>query len=472
VNRAWPVLVLIAALLAPAPRAARADPPAPRADPPAPRKPLIAEVFLRKYPAARITGTVVRSDDDGVVLRTAGGEKIYRWLDLTPGGAFALRAQLIDRNSPAQWLKLGEMAWKTGLEDRARRAFDNATKLDPILADDVQAILATKPGSAAFTATTQAAGGAATLYRKSTPEEDAAAIARARRVAADVQVQLKLKFTEFQTPHFIVFTDWDPREFDFIRSNLEGAYGAVARQFAVSPKDNVFVGKLPVFMFAKRADFARYAQTYDDVPEGLDVAGYYAGGRDGAGHMAMWKPTADPRDSHLPSANMYPPNAPPPPPGQARGNAPPLPANGGGSGPAQLAAAQREWAYTLTHEFTHAFIDRYRSSRTIPRWLNEGIAEVVAQSQFPRPERRAFARTFAAANNPVDMVFHDDEFPGGEYYPVMQSMVEMLISRDRQGFLKFVEAIKNGEKAEAALKRIYGVDYGTMPRAWRDYVMH
>ena len=45
--------------------------------------------------------------------------------------------------------------------------------------------------------------------------------------------------------------------------------------------------------------------------------------------------------------------------------------------------------------------------------------------------------------------------PGGEYYPVMQTMVQMLIEQDRALFLKYFDAIKNGEKPEAALKRIF-----------------
>src|SRR2546423_941802 len=83
-------------------------------------------------------------------------------------------------------------------------------------------------------------------YIKSTPQQDAAAIARARKVSTDVQAELKLKLDEFQTAHFIVFTDWDPREADFLKTNLEGAYAAVAREFDISPRENVFVGKLPV----------------------------------------------------------------------------------------------------------------------------------------------------------------------------------------------------------------------------------
>src|SRR5438874_12817799 len=78
-----------------------------------------------------------------------------------------------------------------------------------------------------------------TRFAKSTPQQDAAAVAQARKVCADVQLQLKIKLAEFQTAHFIVFTDWDPREFAFLKTNLESAYSAVARHFEIGTKENI-----------------------------------------------------------------------------------------------------------------------------------------------------------------------------------------------------------------------------------------
>jgi hypothetical protein len=132
---------------------------------------------------------------------------------------------------------------------------------------------------------------------------------------------------------------------------------------------------------------------------------------------------------------------------------------------------EEQWAYTLTHEFTHAFVDRYKSNRHIPRWLNEGLAEVIAQTQFPQPNRRIFARELAGEGVGVSNIFDDDQMPGGQMYPVMQTMVEMLINQDRKAFIRFFDAIKDGEKPEAALKRIYGLDYAGLEKAWRAYAL-
>ena len=199
-------------------------------------------------------------------------------------------------------------------------------------------------------------------------------------------------------------------------------------------KDNVFVGKLPVFMFKTQDDFMHFAQEFDDLPAIQGLLGYYAGHGDGTGHMAMWQPRTQ--------------------------------VNG-----AQGKNAKEQWAYTLTHEFTHAFVDRYISNRRIPRWLNEGLAEVIAQGQFPQPGRRTFAREMALLNTPLDQLFDDENMPGGEYYPVMQTMVEMLIKQNRKTFLDYFDAIKDGVKPENALKQYYGIDYPGLIKAWRKFIV-
>jgi hypothetical protein len=272
-------------------------------------------------------------------------------------------------------------------------------------------------------------------YAPATPEQSEAAMKRARENGQKVQSELGIKLTEVETDHFLLFTDWDPREHAFLKKNLEDAYRVVSKQFDMSPKDNIFVGKLPVYMFAKLRDFQRFARKYDDFPLPPDsrVAGYYRGNDQGMGHMAMWKP-----DESL---------------------------TGGGD----AVPPERMWGYVLVHEFTHAFIARYRSNEFIPRWLNEGIAEVIASGEIQLPDRRRMAREAAVQNMDVMFLFDDANMPEGKHYPVMQSMVELLVKTDRKQFIKFVDAIKDGTEPEEALKAIYKTDYEGFVRAWREY---
>jgi hypothetical protein len=409
-------------------------------------KPLYAEVYLRAAQTQKIAGSVLRYDDDAFVIKVSGSEREISWHDLTGTSAYALRARLIDKTKPDDWLHLGELVWSLGAPEPAQRAFDAAIKLDSSYKEKIAQIKSTPAGSAtkAPAATTKAVqstdasdkSDGVVKYLKSTPEQDAAAIQTAKVFAADVAQDMKLRFNELQTTHFIIFTDWDPQEFDFLTTNVEEAYAAVSNQFAISVKENIFIGKLPVFMFAKQKDFQSFAQKYDDFSTPDTVAGYYHSRSDGIGHMAMWKPDL-------------------------------IKSNG------NIKQAQIKWAYVLTHEFTHAFVNRYRSNAHVSRWLNEGLAEVIASSCFPRPEARQRARAMAGANNQlIDPIFDDDQMPGGQYYPVMQTMVEMLIAKDTPRFIKMFNAIKDGEKAQDALKKFYGVDYTGLTNAWRDYMLH
>ena len=395
-------------------------------------KPLYAEVFL-KSSSQKLAGNVTQWDSDGVVMHISKEDRTVNWPEMTPTSAFILRQRLIDKTSAKDWLALGKMGWEMGLTEQAKVALMTAARLDPNLKSQVEE-LESKPATRPTVIHASMRPAPTTVkYLQSTPEQDAAAIATAQRVGASVGEEMKIKFTEIQTTHFIIFTDWDPREFDFLKTNIEDAYTAVSKQFDISPKENIFVGKLPVFMFNKQRDFMKYATQYDDLPSGINLLGYYAGHGNGTGHMAMWKPKQ--------AVNGV----------QGRG-------------------AEEQWAYTLTHEFTHAFVDRYKSNRRIPRWLNEGLAEVIAQTQFPQPNRWAMAKQMADNNAPLDQLFDDDQLPGGPYYPVMQTMVQMLIQQNRQTFLQYFDAIKDGEKPEAALKKYYGVDYAGLEKAWKKYI--
>ncbi|HTL29773.1 MAG TPA: hypothetical protein VL282_11145 [Tepidisphaeraceae bacterium] len=408
-------------------------------------KPIYTEIYLRSAQAQKIAGQLLRYDDETLVVKTSSGERELHWLDLTGTSAYALRARLIDKTKPEDWMAVGRLAWSLGASEQAQRAFDSAIKLDSSLRAKVKEIQATPAGSvlrsAATSATTRAVNsgssspdaGAVVNFQKSTPQQDADAILRAQNFAKGVADEMKLHFTELQTTHFIIFTDWDPQEFEFLKINVEEACAAVSRQFNIPVKENIFVGKLPVFMFSVADDFKKFAQTYDEL-NADQLRGYYHSRSDGTGHMAMWKPDIIKNDGNVKKA-------------------------------------EEEWAYVLTHEFTHAFVNRYRSNARVARWLNEGLAEVIAQSSFPNPNTKPLARRYAIANDAIlSPIFDDDEMPAGQFYPVMQTMVQMLIDRDVRRFIKMFNAIKDGEKTEQALKEVYGIDYAGLTKAWREYV--
>ena len=270
-------------------------------------------------------------------------------------------------------------------------------------------------------------------YVKPTAEESTAAISDAQKFGKEVGTKLSVTFVEIQTEHFIMYTDWDPREHAFLKRSIEQAYNAVSRQFEMRITDNIFIGKLPIFMFTKHAKFKEFSKQIDGTNIPDDVAGYYRGNDLGYGYMVMWKPDM----------------------AMAGGN---------------IKMAELMWQHTLTHEFTHAFVARYRSNRHMPRWLNEGIAEVVANGEFPFPNSFAFAKRMANSGVPITTIFDDKKMPGGEMYPVMMTLVQALAKEDPKKFLKYFNALKDGGDPEKTLQEMYNVDYAGLEDAWRKYM--
>jgi hypothetical protein len=381
-------------------------------------KPIFVEIKLNEG-SDKITGSLLRFDADSLTIKNAKGEQRLNWSQLTLLSQHAIRSQIIDKKSAADWLDLAELAMKCDLREQAKVEVAAAARLDPSTRLKGDAIL--RKGAATTTAPVK--------YQKSTPDEDAKAIALFQQVGQAVGEELKIKLAEVQTQHFIIFTDWDPLEYSFLMTNCEEAYAAVSKQFDIPVRENVFVGKLPVFMFVRHEDFNRFANQIDRFAVPATWAGYYTSHTDGSGHLVMWKP----------DVKKY------------------------------GAEAEKVWAYTLTHEFTHAFVARYRSNRLIPRWLNEGLAEVIAYGRFPLRTAHAQARAQAGRKFDFESLFDDKKFPGGEMYPVMQTMVEAMIADNRKAFIQMFDDIKDGMNPEEAMKKNYKAGYKDWEKAWRKY---
>jgi hypothetical protein len=272
-------------------------------------------------------------------------------------------------------------------------------------------------------------------YTVPTEAQNNASITLSRRRMQEAERILEVTFTEIETPHFLIYTDWDPREHDFLRKRCEEAYTVVARQFNQPTTANVFVGKLPIYMFAKQATFARFANEFDEFNAPETVLGYFRSSPTEQGHMAMWKPGIG---------------------------------TGIGAGGSKD-DAMRNWGRTLIHEFSHAFIHRYKSNAPIPRWLNEGTAEVIAQGILPRNNYHAGARSAAVAEVDLMPLFDDELMPGGEYYPVMMTMAEFLLKHDKRKFVALFDEIKAGTEPEAALEKVYGIDHLKLAEGWKRY---
>jgi hypothetical protein len=432
----WLVTVLLAVVAG----VSRADlKPTTPADPPQVKLTLVKTLEI-------VQGKLIRYDANSVVVRTDKGEREVQWTGLTRLSQFALRKQIVDPNSASDWLELAQFAKKIDMRKDMEAAVANAIRLDPSTKERAQAILGSTanpdeheavaavrrtPATAHPAAITPTPSPKNAKYQKATPQQNAAAIKEAEAWGQFVADGMKIKLATLKTHHFIIFTNWDPREYNFLRENCENAYTAVSTQFDIPVSENVFVGLLPIFMFNTKQQFIDYATQFDKFNVPGTWLGYYSGKTDGSGHMVMWKPETKKKGS--------------------------------------VEAAEVNWAHTLTHEFTHAFVARYRSNHRIPRWLNEGLAEVIAGIPFPRPGTHLYAKMMAGKSFPFQDLFDDNKLPPGSMYPVMQTMVEALIKEDRKAFLKMFDDIKDGMDPEEAMRKNYKAGYADWEKAWRNY---
>ena len=416
--------------------------------------PVTVSLTVLDDPRQSVVGDMAAYDDDGLTLDVRGGERRrFAWVDLTSQAAFIARYRLVDESDARQWLALGEFGRAVGAGRQAEQALLKAVRLDPSLAAEAASIRGLPADSLRRPPATRPIEPPATFRRRRRRRrerhaaaddrrprrprrprggvskfqpvgngEAAAAMQQARRDAQESLQRLGVRMRSLETPHFLIFTDWDPVDDAFLADSLENAYRLVSREFDIGFEQNVFVGKLPVYMFDAHEQFLRYAREIDGQEGFRDsVAGYYRGRSDGMGKMAMSKPRST-RD-------------------------------------VGLAVARQLWARTLTHEFTHAFFARYRSNAFVPRWLNEGLAEVVAERVYPRPGATETARRIALSGKSIADLFDDAKMPPADFYPVAMTLVQALYRESPAKFGRYVDRIKAGDDPQAAMRNLYGVDY-------------
>lgn len=331
-----------------------------RADEPTTAPSMYVEVF-RAGDNVKIAGNLISHDEVGIEVQTKDEVLLLAWEELTPQSAYTVKSRLIDKTKATDWLELGRWAWDHRLKKQATTALQKARQLDRELVDDVDQILRSEPGAqeaegdaepetnaeeSSVVATKDEEPEELVLYKEPTPKDLELAAERAAKLKEDAQEIANVELVKLETTHFIIYTDWEEAEYEWMKQQCEMAYRVVAKQFRMSASDNVFVGKLPIIMFDNRDDFETFASQHDDVPVGA-AAGYYAPRSRGMGHMVMWRP------------------------------------NLRVSGEVGRKDAEKIWARILVHEFTHAYIARYKSNARVPRWLNEGMADYTAQGILP-----------------------------------------------------------------------------------------
>ncbi|MBM3838036.1 MAG: hypothetical protein FJ398_08730 [Verrucomicrobia bacterium] len=236
-----------------------------------------------------------------------------------------------------------------------------------------------------------------------------------------------------ETEHFLIFSAWNPSNDAALGRICEDMFARLRAQFNLAKTDPVWIGKCPIYIFWEPAHFLRFTEEVDRVSRSNASAshadGYHAT-RGAFSHIVI----SGVRDF-----------------GDTK------------------AEATRRFSEVLVHEGTHAFMNRLISSRSVARWVEEGLADFMAATLVPASDasRKHIEGARYALRQPsaVSRLFDKKELSAIDY-GIAQSLVRYLIRTNANAFIQFVTAMKKGASELEALAGAYRLSRHELIRNW------
>ncbi len=241
-----------------------------------------------------------------------------------------------------------------------------------------------------------------------------------------------------ETPHFLIYSAWSARDDNVLKMKYEKLYRALCRRFKIDYRENIWIGKLPVYAFWRQDNFVKFSALVTGVPPEVALrAGGYAGYKKQGSAVfrfvalgAVWR------------------------------------------GRMTRAMAQTRFYEVLVHESTHAFMGRYINERRIPNWVDEGIAETMAATLVPQSHAarkiKVLTKLAAGSGAPVESIFDVGNIPMSRlHYGMAQSLVRYLYQKNSAAFIAFIEKLKEGVSDRDALQSTYNISREKLVREWK-----
>jgi hypothetical protein len=412
-------------------------------------------VKAQKLDRSELAGLITSFDENGFELMDLKKQTAtVSWDDLPPEVVMNLHNRLVRKGSPQDsgenWVKLGKkLLTQPGGRPYAEQAFTRALRADPNLKEQIQALrkeaslkpgpppqrdandrLGTRDGMTGPPPTTQRLATDprdpqkrvvgpqvvgqvdASKWGKQSPVEEAEAITSLKKFAEDARAQVNSKLVPFETNFFLFYTDLTPSEANKWMLVLDRMYARLAQLFGVDQNQNIWRGKALIFVFSNEEDYLKFqVKMHNTVAAGTGGMCHAYGSGDV--HIAFYRQPND-----------------------------------------------LDFAHVLVHESIHGFLHRYRSPVAIPSWANEGLAEAIASDMVPRKgitqSEAADARTDLQTRGSMGDFFKAERIVAWQY-PVSRTLSEFMIRQNKQGYVEFINAIKDGMKWNEALAKKYGV---------------
>jgi|GEM_PF-495963 len=255
------------------------------------------------------------------------------------------------------------------------------------------------------------------LWPELSKEDHAKAVAEDKEFLITVGKQFADRAMKFrETTYFLFYTNLPEAEVSLISKRLDAMYDQLCTAFGIPRRKNIWRGKCVIVAFIHPQDFQKFEAEIMRTPASAAVQG---------------------------RAHQYP------------------------TGRCVIGCYRGtqfdNFAQVLVHETSHGFLHRHISSVDIPTWINEGIADWIADKVVPVAEHIRRNQAQAVARLRTTRTLGGDFFSGDSIdawqYGVASHLTEfMLRGGNGPKYRGFIDDIKKGYTWRQSLKRNYGVD--------------
>jgi hypothetical protein len=117
-----------------------------------------------------------------------------------------------------------------------------------------------------------------------------------------------------------------------------------------------------------------------------------------------------------------------------------------------------DFGQMLVHETSHGFIHRYKTKAQLPNWIDEGMADLIGAEMVPASNvvrnRELKAVQQLAGQRSLGGMLSAERIEGWQY-GAASNLNRFLLQSNRQDYVRFIEALKEGMKWEEALQDAY-----------------
>jgi hypothetical protein len=220
-----------------------------------------------------------------------------------------------------------------------------------------------------------------------------------------------------ETKHFLFVSNIPPQQIGPYVASLDRMYDYMCQLYGVPRDHKVWLGgKAPIFAFLEKEQFDAFEERY--FPEAREslrtLANVY-----GLSHLSQ---------SGEVVISCF------------RGNDP------------------NDFGQMIVHETSHGFIHRYKTKAQLPNWVDEGMADLIGAEMVPASNAvkgRELKAIQQLSQQPSLGGMLSAKRIDAWQYGVASNLSRFLLQANRKGYVRFIEAMKDGMKWEEALREAY-----------------